>query len=230
MKVLIIEDSREIVEAISLAFQIRWPEARLVSTHLGERGIEMAASESPDMIILDLGLPDVSGFEVLKQVRLFSDVPVLVLTVRSEEVDIVRGLEWGADDYIVKPFRQMELLARIRALIRRQLSPDEEPPLVCGELRFHPATRQLTVHGKEIVLTATETIILRHLMRNAGRVVTQAGLAREVWGDDGDAAAGNIKVYIRRLRQKIEEDPSSPTLIVTKPGAGYLMVRPDQSQ
>ena len=119
MKVLIIEDDRDIVDVIKLAFDIRWPDAKIVSTHLGERGIELVEEESPDVVILDLGLVDVSGFDALKRIRMFSNVPVLILTVRAEESDIVRGLEWGADDYMVKPFRQLELLSRIRALVRR---------------------------------------------------------------------------------------------------------------
>ncbi len=135
MKVLIIEDDREIIEAISLAFQIRWPEAKVVSTHCGANGAELVESETPDIVILDLGLPDVNGFEVLRQIRLFSHVPVVILTVRTDEADIVKGLEWGADDYITKPFRQLELLARVKALIRRQ-RPSEEEQVVCGPLRL----------------------------------------------------------------------------------------------
>lgn len=128
MKILIIEDDQEIVDAVSLAFQIRWPEDNLVSTHLGEKGLEMVESENPDVVILDLGLPDISGFEVLKQTRLFSDVPILILMVRADEADIVKGLEWGADDYVVKPIRQLELLSRIKALTRRKVPLAEENP------------------------------------------------------------------------------------------------------
>jgi len=229
MKVLIIEDNRDIVETISLAFQIRWPEAKLVSTHLGDKGIELAQSEAPDIVILDLGLPDISGFEVLKQIRLFSVVPIIILTVKAEEADIVKGLEWGADDYVVKPFSQLELLARVKAQMREQIRPGEEPPLVCGALRFDPATRQLLHDGKEIALTRTEGHILHHLMKNAGHVVTHSSLAEEVWGEDYPGAAGGLKVYIRRLREKLEADPSAPRLILTKAGVGYLLAKPGQS-
>ena len=114
MKVLMVDDDPNVVEAVTLALQIRFPEAELVSTHLGQSGIEMVKSEAPDIVILDLGLPDIGGFEVLKQVRSFSNVPIIVLTVWEEETDIVRGLTLGADDYIVKPFSQVELLARLR--------------------------------------------------------------------------------------------------------------------
>jgi two-component system KDP operon response regulator KdpE len=226
MKVLIIEDDRDIVEAISLAFQIRWPEAQLVSTHLGERGIDLVESEAPDIVILDLGLPDISGFDVLKQVRSFTEVPIIILTVRAEEADIVKGLEWGADDYVVKPFRQLELLARVRALIRRQSPPGEEPPVTCGPLRYDPSSCQLFHGEKEIFLTRTQGEILHHLMKNAGHVATHARLAEAVWGSEYPGAIDSLKVHIRHLREKIEADPSQPKLILTKSGVGYTLAKP----
>lgn len=225
MKVLVIEDDREIVEAISLAFKIRWPEAQLVSTHLGEKGIELVEKESPDIVILDLGLPDISGFDVLKQIRLFASVPIIILTVRADEADIVKGLEWGADDYIVKPFRQLELLSRVQVQLRRQSSLSEAAPLAYGRLRFDPSTRQLLCGEKEVRLTATESQIIYQLMRNAGRVVTHAAVAEGVWGVDYPGAVDSLKVYIRRLREKLEEDPSHPKLILTKAGVGYSLAK-----
>jgi len=227
MKVLVIEDDQGIVEAISLAFQIRWPEAKLISTHLGEKGVAMVESEKPDVVILDLGLADISGFEVLKQIRLFSDVAVLILTVRAEEADIVKGLEWGADDYMTKPFRQLELLSRVKALTRRRSSLAEKTTLVCGQLQLNPATNQLFYGKKEIDLTPTEKHILYNLMRNAGQVVTHSRLAELLWGEDYANAADSLKVYIRRLREKIEADPSNPALILTKAGVGYLLAKPE---
>ena len=227
MKVLIIEDDREIIEVISLAFQIRWPEVKLVSTHLGEKGVELVEQENPDFIILDLGLPDTSGFDVLKEVRTFSSVPILILTVRGDETDIVKGLEWGADDYMVKPFRQLELLSRIKALTRRVDRSGAETPLVWGELSFDPSTRQLFYGQKEIELTRTEGYVLHNLMKNAGRVVTYSALAEAVWGEDYPDAANALKVYILRLRQKLEADPSQPKLILNKAGIGYLLAKPD---
>ena len=226
MKVLIIEDDREIVDAISLAFQIRWPEAKVVSTRLGKKGVELVESEAPDIVILDLGLPDINGFEVLRQIRLFSSVPIIILTVSVEEADIVKGLEWGADDYIVKPFRQLELLARVRALIRRH-TPAEEETLVVGPLRLEAITGQLLHNNKEIALTITESRLLSHLMRNAGHVVTHSSLAEAVWGNDYPGAADSLKVHIRRLREKIEADPSHPRFVLTKAGVGYFLARPE---
>lgn len=226
MKILIIENDQGIVEAISLAFQIRWPEAKLVSTNLGEKGIELVESENPDVVIVDLGLDDISGFDVLKQIRLFSTVPILILTVRSDEADIVKGLEWGADDYVIKPFRQLELLSRIKSLIRRQYPSVEEKTLVCGQLRFDFSIGQLFYGEKEISLTRTEGSILHRLMKNEGQVVTHSALAESIWGDDYPGAADSIKVYIRRLREKLEADPSHPQIILTKSGVGYLLVKP----
>ena len=226
MKVLIIEDDQEIIEVLYLAFQIRWPEVKIVSTNLGEKGVELVESESPDVVILDLGLPDANGFEVLKQIRLFSSVPVLILTVRSEETDVVRGLEWGADDYMVKPFRQLELLSRIRALTRRHDSSAEETPLVCGQLHFNPSTRQLHHNENEINLTRTEGAIIQHLMKNAGQVVPYHSLAESVWGENYPDATESLRVYIRRLREKIEEDPGNPQIILTKASVGYLLAKP----
>ena len=226
MKVLLIEDDKEIIDAISLAFQIRWPEAKVVSTRLGEKGVELVESEAPDIVILDLGLPDISGFEVLRQIRLFSHVPTIILTVRQDEADIVKGLEWGADDYITKPFRQLEFLARVKALIRRQ-SPEEEESLVCGPLRLDVTSGQLYYGRKEIALTVTESHILGHLMKNASRVVTHSSLAEAVWGDDYPGVADSLKVHIRRLREKIEADPSHPQLILTRTGVGYFLAKPE---
>ena len=224
MKVLLIEDDREIIDAISLAFQIRWPEAKLISTRLGEKGVTLVESEEPDIVILDLGLPDINGFEVLRQIRLFSNVPTIILTVRSDETDVVKGLEWGADDYIIKPFRQMELLARVKALIRRG-SDSEQEQIKSGPLRLDATTGQLYYNEKEITLTVTESLILGHLMKNAGHVVTHSRLAEAIWGDDYPGAADSLKVHIRRIREKVEADPSHPALILTRTGIGYLLAK-----
>jgi two-component system response regulator VicR len=228
MKILLIEDDENIVETISLALQMRWPEAKLISTPLGAEGVELVEKEVPDIIILDLGLPDINGFEVLKQVRAFSFVPILILTVKAEEADIVKGLEWGADDYMVKPFRQLELLARLRTLTRRQASASAVAPLVCGPLRFNPSTRELFCGDRGVSITSTEAHILHHLMINAGRVVTHSSLAEAAWGEVYDGALNNLRVHIRRLREKLETDPDSPTLIRTKVGVGYLLAMPEK--
>lgn len=227
MKVLVIEDDEDIIDTITLAFQVGWPGTELVSTYEGRRGVEMVESEAPDITILDLGLPDINGFEVLRQIRGFSDVPIIILTVMTEEDDIIKGLEWGADDYVTKPFRKMELLARIKTVLRRQSPPGEEPPLVCGPLSYEPSRRQFFYHEKEIALTVTEADILYHLMKQAGRVVSHSDLAEMVWGDDYPGASDTLKVHIRHLREKLEADPSRPQLIMTRSGIGYLLAIPD---
>ena len=225
MRILVIEDSPIIVETVSLALGIRWPEAKIISSAKGEAGIDTVESESPDVVILDLGLPDISGFEVLKRIRLFSDVPILILTVRSDESDIIKGLEWGADDYMVKPFRQLELVARVNGIMRR-LNSKTDKPLVCGQLRFEPSSLRLTSGTKEIKVSRTEGLILEQLMRNQGHVVSHASLAEAMWGGDFPEASKSIKVHIRHLRQKLEADPGQPKLILTRPGIGYLIAEP----
>jgi two-component system KDP operon response regulator KdpE len=229
MKALIIEDDQEIVESIALAFHIGWPEAQLISTHLGQQGIEMVESENPNIIILDLGLPDIDGFEVLKQTRSFSTVPIIILTAKTDESNIVKGLEWGADDFIVKPCGQLELLARIKARVRDRNNHHEDLPVSFGILRFDPLTRQLLSGKKEIKLTAIESHIIYHLMRNGNRVSTYPRLAEDVWGDDYPGSVDSLRVHIRRLREKIEEDSSHPELILTKSGIGYFLAKTVQS-
>jgi len=225
-KVLIIEDEQEIVDSVSLAFQKDWPEATLISTRMGEEGIELVETEEPDVVILDLGLPDIDGLEVLKSIRLFSSVPVVVLTVRGEERDVSRGLDRGANDYIAKPFRKLELLSRLKAQLRKQVHPDEEAPIVCGSLRLDPSTYQLTYGSKEISLTAVEGRILENLMRNAGHVTTYSRLTEAVWGEDCPGAIESLRVYIGYLRAKLEIDPKKPRIIRTKAGVGYSLINP----
>jgi len=224
--VLIIEDDQEIVSSVSVAFRMRWPEAELISSSLGEEGLELVETENPDLVILDLGLPDISGFEVLREIRLFSPVPVVILTVKADEADMVKGLEWGADDYVVKPFRQLELLARLKVQLRKQIPPGEEAPIICGSLQLDPSTYQLTHGGREISLTIVEGRIMQYLMQNAGHVVTHSRLAEAVWEEDHAGAVDSLRVYIRYLREKLEEDPSQPQMILTKVGIGYSLAKP----
>jgi two-component system KDP operon response regulator KdpE len=224
MKILIIEDSPVIVETISLALEIRWPDVNISVTSTGEQGIEMTETESPDVIILDLGLPDISGFDVLKRIRLFSNIPIIILTARQDETDIVKGLEWGADDYMTKPFKQLELLARVQGAIRRYRHLNEKV-LVCGPLRLDPISLKLTLNGNEIRITRTEGLIMGHLMKNAGNVVTYSSLGEAMWGGDFPEASDSIKVHIRHLREKLETNPGKPKLIIIKPGMGYLLTK-----
>ncbi len=227
LTVVLIEDDAEIIEAVTLTFKIRWPQATFLSTDSGQEGITLVEKNNPDLVILDLGLPDTSGYNVLKEIRRFSHVPVIILTARGEETDIVRGLELGADEYIVKPFRQMELLARVKAVLRRQEAVSEELPLAVGSMTLGPSIRDLTLKGKKINLTRTEGIVLGQLMRHVGHPVSHATLAKALWGEEYPGAAESLKVYVRHLREKIEENPSDPKLLLTRIGAGYQLAKPE---
>lgn len=224
MKALIIEDDREIVESVRMAFAVGWAEGELVVAHLGRKGVELAETEYPDVIILDLGLPDISGYEVLRRVRAFSAVPIIILTVRGDEESIVRGLESGADDYVVKPCGQLELLARMRARVRDRAGR-KGMPVSFGTLRFDPQTWQLRNGKAQMPVTAIEGLIMQELLRNGERVSTHARLTEAVWGADYPGSIDSLRVHIRRLREKIEEEPSRPRIILTKSGVGYFLSR-----
>jgi two-component system, OmpR family, response regulator VicR len=230
MEVLVIEDDEDVVDAISISFQIGWPGVELISTAEGKAGVELAESKTPNIIILDLGLPDISGFDVLRQIRRFSNVPIIILTAVAEEDDMIKGLEWGADDYVTKPFRKMELLARVKAILRRQNSSPEESPLSCGSLRYDPPSRKFFQNDREIVLTVTESNILYQLMKKCNHVINYMDLAEMVWGDDYPGSGNSLKVHIRHLRKKIESDPSRPQIIINRPGIGYSFITPDSHQ
>ena len=228
-KVLIIEDEQEIIDSVSLAFDKDWPEAKLIPALFGKTGLDLVESEEPDIVLLDLELPDTDGLEVLKSIRLFSSVPVIILSVRQGESDMIRGLELGANDYITKPFRKKELLSRLKVQLRNRTSTVDESPITCGSLSLDPATFQLTCGGREISLTVVEGRIMQQLMTNAGHVTTHARLAEAVWGDDHKDSRGTVeslRVYIRYLRRKLEVDSSKPRLILTKSGVGYSLAKP----
>ncbi len=224
MKVLIVEDVPSVAETVSLALEMRWPDAGILKTASGQEGIELADAESPDVIILDLGLPDVDGFEVLKRIRLFSSVPILVLTARSEEADIVKALEWGADDYMTKPFKQLELMARVRGIVRRG-NPASGQPLNWGHIRYDPSRVRLTIGSNEVKISRTEGAVLGCLIRNGSSVTPYSTIAEAVWGADFLEASESIRVHVRHLREKLEEDPSRPRIVLNKPGVGYFLAR-----
>ena len=229
MKALIIEDAPDIVESISLCFELRWPEVKVISTAEGSKGLTLAETESPDVIILDLGLPDMDGLEVLKDVRAFSDVPIIIVTVRGDEMDKVRGLELGADDYITKPFSHMELLARIRAVLRRTRLPElkaEERFFYSSRLTIDFTTRTVIVNKQLVRLTPTEYSLLHYLVLNEGTVLTHRALLGKAWGEEYTDSPDYLKVYIQRLRNKLEEDPSNPQLLISERGLGYKFVKP----
>lgn len=229
MKVLVIDDSADVAEVVQLCFELRWPGSEVLSAISGKKGVEMVETESPDVVILDLGLPDISGFDVLKEIRTFSDVPVLILTVRDEEISKIKGLELEADDYIVKPFSHMELLARVTAVLRRSQMPQlrgSEKPFVSGGLHIDFAGREVTRDGKVVSLTPTEWRMLTELVRNEGRVLSYETLLRRVWGDEYVGTTEYVKKYVYRLRQKLGDDSEVPRMIISARGAGYKFLRP----
>ena len=224
MKILVIDDDPDIVEVVSLTFEMRWPEAVTVSASDGTSGIDLVEIESPDIIILDIGLPDMDGYEVCKEIRRFSDAPILMLTVRDKEADIVKGLQMGADDYVTKPFKHIELLARVQAVLRRaQMEPvtSEEEPFQAGNLYIDFSRREVLVADQPVKLTPTEYQLLYHLVKNAGRVMTHRTLLGRIWGREYVDETNYLKVHIQHLRQKLGDDPSNPTMILTERGAGY---------
>lgn len=220
-KVVVIEDNKEVSEAISMALEIRWPDVKILLAEKGESGLMLIEKESPDLLLLDLYLPDISGYDVLKQVRMFSNVPVIIITVRSEEANVIKGFELGADDYIVKPFKQLELLSRIKAILRRCTQTCEEEIITRDKYRLNTTEQSLTYNTSKCYLTATETQILYKLMSNAGHIVSRRSIAEELWGTDYSESYVSIKTYIRRIRIKIEKDPGKPELIITRKGIGY---------
>lgn len=228
MKALIVEDSQDILETVSLCLNIRWPDMQILSAKKGIDGLRLMESETPDVVILDLGLPDMDGMNVLKEIRAFSNVPVLVVTARGDETSRVKGLESGADDYIVKPFSHTELLARVKAVLRRTQMPElwgDEGVVTGGLFMVDLAGRRLMVNGIEVNLTPTEWGLLTCLVRNEGRVIPQKMLAEKVWGSEHiDTAA--IKMSVYRLRRKLGDDLRSPRIIHSRRGLGYSFTRP----
>jgi two-component system KDP operon response regulator KdpE len=229
LKILIVEDDPDIIETISLCLDMRWAEAKLVSARSGLEGVKQARAEQPDVIIIDLGLPDIDGLEVLEKVRAFTDRPIIILTARSDEMDKIRSLEMGADDYITKPFSHTELLARIRAVIRRAnpmpLGPAARP-FESSRLNIDYAGHVVTVNGSPIRLTPTEYNLLEYLAVNEGNVLTHRALLEKVWGEEYINSPDYLKVYVQRLRNKIEKDPANPEVIITQRGLGYKLVKP----
>ena len=223
MKVLVVDDEPDVARLISVGFGMQQPNWEIVAASDGEEALAAMEREQIALVLLDVGLPDMSGFQVLQQIRLFSDVPVIMLTVHDDELSKVRGLELGADDYITKPFSHLELLARVRAVLRRTqtLPLAHEKPFVSGDLSVDFARREVTRRGEPVPLTTTEYHLLYHLVRNAGQVLPHEMLLARVWGREYTDEINYLKVYISRLRAKLEDDPPNPQHILTERGVGY---------
>lgn len=222
VRVVVVEDDRRLVRFIKANLESSGYE---VFTALdGEVAIEVVERESPHLILLDLMLPKMDGYAVCARVREFSQAPIVIITARTEEADVVRGLDLGADDYLTKPFGTKELLARVRAVLRRSRFPEEvqaQPTLARGDLAIDFARRQVTVGGREVSLTPTEYKMLYHLAINAGQVLTHEQLLHKVWGTAYETESTYLWVYISRLRKKLEPDPDNPRYILTETGIGY---------
>lgn len=218
-RILVVEDDTEIAEVLRRSLRLDGHEVRIASD--GESALEVAAELSPDLVILDLGLPKLDGIEVCRRLREHSDVSILVLTARTELEDRIEGLDAGADDYLPKPFERSELAARVRALLRRR-PPRGSAWLVAGDLRLNPDTREVTRGERHVELTNREFELLEYLMRNERIVVGRERLLEEVWGYEPTTMTNTIDVFMSNLRRKLEAG-GEPRVLHTKRGAGYVL-------
>ena len=223
MKILVVDDEPDVIKVIAMSFRMQQPAWEVISAEDGPEALDLLEQDRPDVVLLDIGLPDMSGFDVLKSMRLFSDVPIIMLTVRDDELSKVQGLELGADDYVTKPFSHLELLARVRAVLRRahSLPLTHEQPFTSGDIQVDFVRRAVTVRDQPVPLTGTEYRLLYHLVRNAGQIMTHEALLARVWGREYTDEISYLKSYISRLRNKLESVPHQPEYILTEYGVGY---------
>ncbi|MEX1262848.1 MAG: response regulator transcription factor [Actinomycetota bacterium] len=221
--VLVVDDEPQIRRALRTSLEAHGYEVATVGT--GEEGVVAAAEQAPDLMLLDLGLPDIDGTEVIRRVRAFSDVPVIVLSVRESQTDKVAALDAGADDYVTKPFGMQELLARSRATMRRtQTDEPTAPVLRFDTMQVDLPKRLVTLDGDQVRLTPTEYGLLEALVTNPGKLLTHQWLLRKVWGQGYGTETTYLRTYIRSLRKKLDDDAQAPRLIVTEPGVGYRWI------
>ncbi len=226
IRVLVVDDEPQIRRFLRVSLVAQG--YHIAEAAAGEEALAKAAAERPDLVVLDLGLPDVDGQEVIRRLREWSAVPIIVLSVRERESEKVRALDNGADDYITKPFGMDELMARIRAALRHRVQAEAgEPVFRSGDLTVDLGRRVVSVAGRELKLTPKEYDLLRVLVTHAGRVVTHQQLLRAVWGPGYATEAQYLRVYIAQLRDKIEADPAQPKHILTEPGVGYRLKEAD---
>jgi DNA-binding response OmpR family regulator len=224
--VIVADDDPRLLRLVQ--FNLQQAGYRVLTAADGNRALRLAESENPDLVLLDIRMPLMDGLEVCRRVRNFSTVPIIMITARDSEEDKVAGLDAGADDYLTKPFGAPELMARVRAVLRRaKLYSGEtaEPVFESGDLKVDFAQQLASVDGQPVNLTPTEYRIVAYLARHAGRVVTQSDLLTKVWGPEYENEAHLLRVNIARLRQKLEQDPSSPRHVITRPGIGYYLAK-----
>ncbi len=221
LRVLVVDDERAIRRFLRATLSAQ--DYVVLEASTGEEAVRSIAVERPDVVILDLGLPDLDGVEVTRRVREWSPVPVIILSVREQESEKIAALDAGADDYLTKPFGAGELLARIRAAVRRATRPENEPVITMERLQIDLAHRLVTLEDAEIDLTPTEYDLLRLLAQNIGKVITHRQLLEQVWGRAYQEELHLLRVNISNLRRKIEPDPTRPQYIITEPGVGYRL-------
>ena len=228
MKVLVVEDNQQVVRDVSFCLNVRYPDVTVLSVTEGARGIELVETESPDLVMVASSLPDMETLEVVSKIREFSDVPLIVLFEGETDIERAKVLEMGADEYITKPFSPIELLAKVRALLRRVQGlgfKSERLVSIGNEIAINFATRELFVSGKRVNLTPTEYHLLSELVRNEGKVVTHSVLLEKVWGSEYINDPSFVKKYVYRLRSKIEPDVRNPQMLITERGIGYKFSR-----
>ena len=220
--ILIIDDEAQILKLLEITLESN--DYVVTQAANAKEGMIMAANHPPDMIILDLGLPDEDGHSVLQKLREWYNNPVIILSVQTNEDDIVKALDNGANDYLIKPFRTGELLARIRSALRGMFTEENNPVIICGELQIDLAARMVRKHNEVVKLTSTEYSLLTLFAKNEGKVLTHQYLLREVWGPGYINQSQYLRVFIAQLRKKIENDPNRPEIILTESGVGYRFV------
>jgi two-component system KDP operon response regulator KdpE len=229
MRILVVDDEPDVVESVRLGFMLQWRDVEVLGAGEGDRALDIVEREHPDIVLLDVGLPGIDGYEVLRQIRAFSDVPVVMLTARDDAMDKVKGLELGADDYVTKPFNHLELMARVKAVLRRLEMPapaSRVPSFKAGDLEVDFARQEARLAGVRLDLTPTEYKLLYHLVRNAGHTLEHGTLLAKVWGREYVDEFEYIRVYIRRLRDKLGDSSESPRYIQTERGHGYRFIVP----
>jgi two-component system KDP operon response regulator KdpE len=219
--VLVIDDEAQIRRLLRVSLETKGYVVHGAST--AEEGLRMVLAKKPDIVLLDLGLPDRDGADALKDLRTWSSVPVIILSVRDSEEEIVHLLDSGADDYLVKPFNTGELIARMRVATRHRAPQEAQESFVSGRLSVNLLDRTVKVAGEPVKLTPTEYGMLRLFVQHAGRILTHRQILREVWGPQADEETNYLRVYVTGLRKKIEENPQAPELIITEPGVGYRL-------
>ena len=219
MKILVADDDPQILRALRITLSARGYE--VLTAHDGTAALSTAIAEHPDVVVLDLGMPGLTGIEVIQALRGWTTIPILVVSGRSESWDKVEALDAGADDYVTKPFAADELLARLRALTRRTPAAMDEPTITFGDVTVDLAAHRVTRAGAAVRLTPTEWRLLEVLLRNSGRLVTRETLLTEVWGPQYTTDTGYLRLYLAQLRKKLEPEPSSPQYLLTEAGMGY---------